>query len=135
MQTNHLTAPQLARIIPNAITVTALCTGLSAIRFALVERWELSVSLILIAAILDAMGELQGFCGRLVHLALSLILFLTLLALELPLRLFSIFIVFRCGKERGGRSRSFFLRVWLYGSLDLIQIWMRLSLNGQRVSL
>lgn len=47
--------PHLARIIPNAITITALCTGLSAIRFALVERWELAISLILIAAILDAM--------------------------------------------------------------------------------
>lgn len=47
--------PHLARIIPNAITITALCTGLSAIRFALMERWELAVSLILIAAILDAM--------------------------------------------------------------------------------
>lgn len=50
-----LKAPHLARLIPNAITVTALCTGLSAIRFALIERWELAVSLILIAAILDAM--------------------------------------------------------------------------------
>ena len=66
MQTNHLTAPQLARIIPNAITVTALCTGLSAIRFALVERWELSVSLILIAAILDAM---DGRIARLLRAA------------------------------------------------------------------
>lgn len=47
--------PHLARIIPNAITITALCTGLSAIRFALMGRWELAVSLILIAAILDAM--------------------------------------------------------------------------------
>lgn len=47
--------PHLARIIPNVVTITALCTGLSAIRFALVERWELAVSLILIAAILDAM--------------------------------------------------------------------------------
>lgn len=51
----HRKPPHLARIIPNAITITALCTGLSAIRFALVERWELAVSLILIAAILDAM--------------------------------------------------------------------------------
>lgn len=48
-------APHLARLIPNAITVTALCTGLSAIRFALLERWELAVSLVLIAAILDGM--------------------------------------------------------------------------------
>jgi CDP-diacylglycerol--serine O-phosphatidyltransferase len=48
-------APQLARVIPNAITVTALCMGLSSIRFALIERWEVAVSFILIAAILDGM--------------------------------------------------------------------------------
>jgi len=54
--------PHLARIIPNAVTITALCTGLSAIRFALLERWELAVSLILIAAILDAMdGRIARF--------------------------------------------------------------------------
>jgi CDP-diacylglycerol--serine O-phosphatidyltransferase len=48
-------APQLTRVIPNAITVTALCMGLSSIRFALIERWEVAVSFILIAAILDGM--------------------------------------------------------------------------------
>ncbi len=57
-----LKAPPLVRIIPNAITITALCTGLSAIRFALLERWELAVSLILIAAILDALdGRIARF--------------------------------------------------------------------------
>ena len=58
----HLKAPRLTRIIPSAVTVTALCTGLSAIRFALSERWELAVSLIFIAAILDAMdGRIARF--------------------------------------------------------------------------
>jgi CDP-diacylglycerol--serine O-phosphatidyltransferase len=57
-----LKAPHLVRIIPNAITVTALCTGLSAIRFALIERWEFAVTLILIAAILDALdGRIARF--------------------------------------------------------------------------
>ncbi len=57
-----LKAQRLTRIIPNAITVTALCTGLSAIRFALMERWELAVSLILLAAILDALdGRIARF--------------------------------------------------------------------------
>ena len=55
MTSRNIKPPHLARIIPNAITITGLCTGLSAIRFALMERWELAVSLILIAAILDAM--------------------------------------------------------------------------------
>ncbi len=59
-------APHLARLIPNAITVTALCTGLSAIRFALAERWEWAVSLILIAAVLDAM---DGRIARLLRVA------------------------------------------------------------------
>lgn len=61
---HNLRHPHLTRIIPNAITVTALCTGLSSIRFALIERWELAVSLILIAAILDA---LDGRIARLLH--------------------------------------------------------------------
>lgn len=53
---------RLTRLIPNAVTITALCTGLSAIRFALSERWELAVSLIIIAAILDAMdGRIARF--------------------------------------------------------------------------
>lgn len=57
-----LKAPHLVRIIPNAITITALCTGLSAIRFALLERWEFAVSLILLAAILDALdGRIARF--------------------------------------------------------------------------
>jgi CDP-diacylglycerol--serine O-phosphatidyltransferase len=59
---HKLPPPTLVRIIPNAVTITALCTGLSAIRFALMERWELSVSLILIAAILDALdGKIARF--------------------------------------------------------------------------
>jgi CDP-diacylglycerol--serine O-phosphatidyltransferase len=57
-----LKAPRLTRVIPNAITVTALCTGLSAIRFALSERWEIAVGLILLAAILDALdGRIARF--------------------------------------------------------------------------
>ncbi|OJW51429.1 MAG: CDP-diacylglycerol--serine O-phosphatidyltransferase [Alphaproteobacteria bacterium 41-28] len=52
----------LIRVIPNAITITALCTGLSSIRFALIERWEFAVSLILLAAILDALdGRIARF--------------------------------------------------------------------------
>ncbi|MBL8677234.1 MAG: CDP-alcohol phosphatidyltransferase family protein, partial [Alphaproteobacteria bacterium] len=54
--------PPLVRIIPNAITITALCTGLTSIRFALSERWEVAISLILIAAILDALdGRVARF--------------------------------------------------------------------------
>ncbi len=55
---------RLLQIIPNAVTVTALCTGLSSIRFALMERWEMAVTLIIIAAILDG---LDGSVARLLR--------------------------------------------------------------------
>lgn len=62
MASSPLKAPHLTRLIPNAITITALCTGLSAIRFGLNERWEVAVSLVFIAAILDGMdGRIARF--------------------------------------------------------------------------
>lgn len=42
-------------MIPNAVTVLALCFGLSAIRFAIGGEWEKAVSTIIFAGILDAM--------------------------------------------------------------------------------
>lgn len=67
--------PPLVRIIPNAITITALCTGLTSIRFALSERWEVAVSLILIAAILDALdGRVARFLRVIVLSELNLTL-------------------------------------------------------------
>ncbi|MBK8174052.1 MAG: phosphatidylcholine/phosphatidylserine synthase [Rhodospirillales bacterium] len=43
------------RMIPNVLTLFALAAGLSALRFSLQERWELSVLAILAAAILDGL--------------------------------------------------------------------------------
>lgn len=40
-------------LIPNIMTILALCAGLSSIRFAFNERWELATTFILIASILD----------------------------------------------------------------------------------
>ncbi len=58
----RIKSPHLVRIIPNAITVIALCSGLSAIRFALLDQWEFAVTLIFIAAILDALdGRIARF--------------------------------------------------------------------------
>ena len=52
------------RIVPNLTTIAALCTGMSAIRFALMDRWETAVALILVAAFLDAMdGRLARMLG------------------------------------------------------------------------
>ena len=43
------------RMIPNILTLLALCAGMTAIRFALEERWEAAMIAILVAAILDAL--------------------------------------------------------------------------------
>lgn len=42
-------------LVPNAITVLALCVGLTGARFAFAGRWDLAVICIVIAAILDAL--------------------------------------------------------------------------------
>jgi CDP-diacylglycerol---serine O-phosphatidyltransferase len=47
---------------PNAITVLALCFGLTGVRFAIAEQWELAL-----AAIIGA-GVLDGFDGRIARL-------------------------------------------------------------------
>lgn len=52
----------LRRLFPNMITLGALCCGLTSIRYALSERWELAVTLLLIAALLD------GLDGRVARL-------------------------------------------------------------------
>jgi CDP-diacylglycerol---serine O-phosphatidyltransferase len=56
--------PRMMQLLPNMFTVLALCTGLSAIRFALLERWDMAVVAILIAAVLDTVdGRLARFLG------------------------------------------------------------------------
>ncbi|WP_299327960.1 CDP-diacylglycerol--serine O-phosphatidyltransferase [Parasphingopyxis sp.] len=52
----------LRAIIPNGITVLALCMGLSAVRFALDAKWETALTFIVIAGVLD------GFDGRIARL-------------------------------------------------------------------
>lgn len=55
----------ISRLFPNMVTLLGLCAGLSAIRFALNERWELAVTFIVIAAFID------GLDGRLARLLKS----------------------------------------------------------------
>jgi len=50
------------RLLPNAITVLALCSGLSAVQFALTGRFDLSVAALTAAAIFDS---LDGRIARL----------------------------------------------------------------------
>jgi CDP-diacylglycerol---serine O-phosphatidyltransferase len=45
----------LRAVVPNAITALALCVGLSGVRFAIAERWDLAVTMTVIAAVLDGM--------------------------------------------------------------------------------
>lgn len=58
----RLRALPVNSLIPNILTVMALCAGMSAIRFALQSKWELAVAAVLIAGILD------GLDGRLARL-------------------------------------------------------------------
>lgn len=52
------------KLLPNIITVMALCFGLSGLRFALADRWEFAVAMILLAAVFDA---LDGRMARLLR--------------------------------------------------------------------
>ena len=52
------------QLIPNLLTLCALCAGLTAIRFGLHQRWEMAVGSILLAAVFDG---LDGRVARLLH--------------------------------------------------------------------
>lgn len=52
----------LRALLPNAITAAAMCSGLTGIRFAIAERWELAVAAIIVAGVLD------GIDGRIARL-------------------------------------------------------------------
>lgn len=45
----------LIHLLPNALTITAICAGLSAIRFGVQGNYELAVQLIIAACVLDGM--------------------------------------------------------------------------------
>ena len=54
----------ISRLFPNMVTIAGLCCGLTAIRFAMVGRWELAVALIVASAIIDGMdGRLARMLG------------------------------------------------------------------------
>lgn len=52
------------RMIPNILTMLALCAGLTSFRFAFADKWEPAVLCIVIAAVLDA---LDGRIARLLN--------------------------------------------------------------------
>ena len=43
----------ISKLIPNGITMLALCSGLTSIRYSILENWKLAALLIIIASILD----------------------------------------------------------------------------------
>jgi CDP-diacylglycerol--serine O-phosphatidyltransferase len=45
----------LRAVVPNAVTALALCSGLTAVRFAIAEEWDKAIFAIVIAAVLDGM--------------------------------------------------------------------------------
>lgn len=62
MRRHRLRDHSINRLIPNMLTLTALCAGLTSIKFALEQKWELAVVAILVAALFDA---LDGRIARL----------------------------------------------------------------------
>ncbi|MEI2387028.1 CDP-diacylglycerol--serine O-phosphatidyltransferase [Breoghania sp. JC706] len=54
----------LKMILPNLVTLLALCSGLTAIRMALEARWDLAIGAIVLAAVLDA---IDGRVARLLR--------------------------------------------------------------------
>jgi len=55
-----------SRLLPNIITVGALCAGLTGVRFAIAGQWEFAMVAIVVAAVLDA---LDGTIARLLKAA------------------------------------------------------------------
>jgi CDP-diacylglycerol--serine O-phosphatidyltransferase len=54
----------LAQLLPNLMTIAAMCSGLTGIRFAMVEQFPSAVAMILLAAVLDG---LDGRVARLLN--------------------------------------------------------------------
>lgn len=55
-------SPNPVRVLPNAVTVLALCTGLSAVQFMLADHPALAIAAVAVAAVLD------GLDGRIARL-------------------------------------------------------------------
>lgn len=61
LRKNPISLP-LSRLFPNMVTIAGLCCGLSSVRFALDDKFEIAVALIFAAAIIDGMdGRIARF--------------------------------------------------------------------------
>ena len=64
-RTEVLKTSTLAKFLPNAVTITAMCFGLSSIRFAQCNEWEYAVLCILVSALLDMFdGKIARFLDQ-----------------------------------------------------------------------
>ncbi|MDX1949975.1 MAG: phosphatidylcholine/phosphatidylserine synthase [Rickettsiales bacterium] len=54
MPNSDKTTLRLAKLFPSIVTLLGICSGVSAIRFALDEKWQLAVTCVVIATLLDA---------------------------------------------------------------------------------
>ncbi len=69
----RMKAEPFAALLPHIITVTALCSGLTGIRMALLENWEGAIFAILLAAFLDGVdGRLARLLGTSSHFGAEL---------------------------------------------------------------
>ena len=59
---NRLRDHSVNRLIPNILTMLALCAGMTSVRLGLLQHWEFAVAAIAVAAVLDA---LDGRIARL----------------------------------------------------------------------
>jgi CDP-diacylglycerol--serine O-phosphatidyltransferase len=59
----------LLHLVPNLFTILGLCAGLTAIRYALDQRWELAVALVIVAGIFDG---LDGRSARMLKITSKL---------------------------------------------------------------
>jgi CDP-diacylglycerol--serine O-phosphatidyltransferase len=54
----------IGRLFPNMLTLLGLCAALTAVRFALAEKWDIAVGLVIIAAFMDG---IDGRVARMLH--------------------------------------------------------------------
>lgn len=55
----------ITRMLPSAITISAFCFGLTAMRFALFHKWELAVLCVFVSALLDSFdGRVARILGQ-----------------------------------------------------------------------
>ena len=69
----RIKAEPFTALLPHIITVTALCSGLTGIRYALLQNWEGAIFAILLAAFLDGVdGRLARMLGTSSHFGAEL---------------------------------------------------------------